>query len=169
MKRVLVTFIGLLVGCPLGAQDFMQQWRDNAIVGMNAFRAAHSADIKAQGWQFVGGAETSEGIPVSDVFFKDVKIQDGPIRSAYVLNASYLPLQVTDSPEFQSTKALIWFNCTSGEHEYRSVERYANVDGSGAPTSSDTRKSDSTRMELKGAELQSMEKTVLSAVCSAKL
>ena len=168
MNRTSVALIGLMVASPICAQDFIQQWRDSAIVAMNAFRTGHWAQIKAQGWQFVGGAETSEGIPSSDVFIRDVKIPNGPIRSADVLNVSYLPLQVSDLPEFQSSKALIWFNCTEGSYEHRSVERYASTDGSGNPVSSDTKKAGSASMELKGAELLSMEKPLLAAVCSAK-
>jgi hypothetical protein len=159
---------GLVFVSPIYAQDFMQQWRDGAIVTMDAFRAGHSDQIKAQGWQFVGGAESSEGIPNSDVFVKDVKILNGPNRSAYVLNISYVPVQVSGLPEYQATKAFVLFNCTERSYEYRSIERYANMEGSGDPNSSDTRKAGSPPMELKGAELLSMEKTLLENVCVAK-
>jgi hypothetical protein len=167
VKRIFAGLIGLGLASPIYAQDFMQQWRDGAIAAMNAFRAAHSDQIKAQGWQFVGGAESSEGIPISDVFVKDVKILDGAGRSAYVLNVSYAPVEVSGLPEYQTTKALALFNCAQRSYEYRSVERYANMEGSGDPNSSDTRKADSPPMELKGAELLSMEKTLLEHVCSA--
>ena len=112
---------------------------------------------------------TSEGIPNSDVFVKDVKILNGPTRSAYVLNVSYVPVQVSGLPEYQATKAFVLFNCAERSYEYRSVERYANMEGSGSPSSSDIRKADSPPMELKGAELLSMEKTLLENVCSAKM
>ena len=168
MNRTFVVLVGLVLALPIYAQDFMQQWRDGAIVTMNAFRAAHSDQIKSQGWQFVGGAESSEGIPSSDVFVKDVKILDSPIRSAYVLNVSYVPVQVSGLPEFQATKASVLFNCTEHSYEYRSIQRYANMEGSGDPNSSDARKAGSPPMELKGAELLSMEKTLLENVCSAK-
>jgi len=166
VNRTFATLIGLGLASPSYAQDFMQQWRDGAIVTMNAFRAAHADQIKAQGWQFVGGAESSEGIPNSDVFVKDMKIVDGSTRSAYVLNVSYVPVQISGLPEYQATKAFVLFNCAERSYEYRSVERYANMEGSGSPSSSDIRKADSPPMELKGAELLSMEKTLVENVCS---
>ena len=166
MNRIFATLIGLVLASSIYGQDFMQQWRDGAIVTMNAFRAAHSDQIKAQGWQFVGGAESSEGIPNSDVFVKDVKILNGPTRSAYVLNVSYVPVQVSGLPDYQATKASVLFNCAERSYEYRSIERYANMEGSGSPSSSDIRKTDSPPMELKGAELLSMEKTLVENVCS---
>ena len=168
MNRTFATLIGLCLAMPIYAQDFMQQWRDGAIVAMNAFRAAHSDQIKAKGWQFVGGAESSEGIPSSDVFVKDVKILDGSMRSATVLNVSYVPVQVSGLPEYQATKAFVLFSCTEGSYQYGSIERYANAEGNGDPNSSDTRKAGSPPMELKGAELLSTEKTLLQNVCSAK-
>jgi hypothetical protein len=169
VNRIFATLIGLGLASPIYAQDFMQQWRDGAIVAMNAFRAGHLDQIKAQGWQFVGGAESSEGIPNSDVFVKDVKVVDGPMRSAYVLNVSYVPIQASGLPEYQATKALILFNCAERSYEYRSVERYMNVEVSGNPNSSDTRKAGAaSSLELKGAELLSMEKNLFEIVCSAK-
>jgi hypothetical protein len=167
VKRTFALLVGLVFASPIYAQDFMQQWRDGAIAAMNAFRSAHSDQIKAQGWQFVGGAESSEGIPISDVFVKDVKILDGTNRSAYVLNVSYAPVQVSGLPEYQATKTVALINCTERSYEYRSIERYANMEGSGDPNSSDSRKADSPPMELKGTELLSMEKTLLEHVCSA--
>ena len=167
MNRIFAALVGLGLASPVYAQDFMQQWRDGAIVAMNAFRAGHSDQIKSQGWQFVGGAESSEGIPSSDVFVKDVKILNGPTRSASVLNVSYVPVQVSGLPEYQATKVFVLFNCTERSYEYRSIERYANTEGSGDPNSSDTKKAGSQQMELKGAELLSMEKTLLENVCSA--
>jgi len=168
VNRTFVALIGLVFVWPVHAQDFMQQWRDGAIVTMNAFRAAHSDQIKAHGWQFVGGAESSEGIPSSDVFVKDVKVVGGSMRSAYVLNVSYVPIQASGLPEYQATKALILFNCAERSYEYRSVERYMNVEGSGNPNSSDTRKAGAAPLELKGAELLSMEKNLFENVCSVK-
>jgi hypothetical protein len=42
------------------------------------------------------------------------------------------------------------------------------VEGSGNPNSSDTRKAGAAPLELKGAELLSMEKNLFEIVCSAK-
>lgn len=168
MKKVLVTLIGVLFSSLAGAQDFLQQWRDSAIKGMHEFRDAHRAKIDARGWQFVGGTTNSDAIPISDLFIKDVKMRDGSTRSAYVLNAFYAPVAASDLPEYQSTKALVWLDCNEQRYADRSIDRYPSVDGSGDPTSSQAEKPASGSTEMKNAEPQSVEKTLLTAVCSAK-
>jgi hypothetical protein len=168
VKKVLVMLIGVSFTSLGGAQDFLQQWRDSAIKGMQEFRDAHRAKIDARGWRFVGGAMNADAVPISDLFIKDVKIRDGPTRSAYVLNAFYALVAPSDLPEYQSTKALVWFDCNQQRYADRSIDRYASVDGSGDPTSSQAEKPASEPIEMNNAEPQSVEKTVLTAVCSAK-
>ena len=167
--RVLVTLLSCLLAAPVLAQDFLQQWRDSAIKGMNEFRAAHAAEIKAQGWRFIDGAVTAEGVPIADVFIKDVKAQDASTRSVRVLNAFYVPVSAADFPEYQSSSALVWFHCADGQYEHRRVDRYASIDGRGEPTSSDAKQPVEAPLEMKGAEPQSMAKTLANAVCSSPL
>jgi len=168
VKKALPMLIGLALSSPTLAQDFMQEWHDNAVKSMDAFRAAHQAEIEARGWQFVSGTVSSEGIPMADLFFKDVKVQDGAIRSASVLTAAYVPVQPSGLPGYQSTNAVVWFDCKGARFEQRGIKRYASADGSGEPTSSEAEKPASAPMQPKDAEPESTEKTLLTAVCSAK-
>lgn len=169
MKKFLVPLIALALSSAVCAQDFLQQWRDSAIKGMNEFRSAHKAGIETNGWHFVAGAQSMEEVPISDVFVKAVKAGKGSIRSAYLLNVFYVAVPASDSPEYQSTKALVWFNCKEGSYEQRNLERYASVDGSGNPVSADAEKPGSEAIEMPGADPRSIEKPLLAAVCSAKL
>lgn len=169
MKKAMVALVALMLSSPTFAQDFLQQWRDSAIKGMNEFRAAHWPAIKNGGWQFVDGVVSADGIPTSDLFIKDVKAQSGTVRSASVLNAFYAPVAASEVPEYQSTMALVWFNCNDGSYQDRSVQRYASVDGRGEANSGDAAKPNSAPAEMKTPEPQSSEKTLLTAVCSVKL
>ncbi|MEO8626988.1 MAG: surface-adhesin E family protein [Betaproteobacteria bacterium] len=165
--RVLATLLSCLVASPVLAQDFLQQWRDSAIKGMNEFRAAHAADIKGQGWRFIDGAVNAEGVAIADIFIKDVKMQDASTRSARVLSAFYTPASGSDLPDYQSSNALVWFHCADGRYEHRSVDRYASADGRGASASSDDKQPVPAPLEMRGAEPVSMEKTLLTAVCAS--
>ena len=169
MNKATVALVALMLSLSTFAQDFLQQWRDSAIKGMNEFRAVHWPAIKDGGWQFVDGVVSSDGIPMSDLFIKDVKAQAGPVRSAYVLNVFYAPVAASEVPEYQSTKALVWFNCNDGTYQDRRVQRYASIDGRGDANSGDAEKPNSAPAEMKSAEPQSSEKTLLAAVCSVKL
>jgi hypothetical protein len=169
MKKFLVPLIGLALSSAVGAQDFLQQWRDSATKGMNEFRSAHRAGIEANGWHFVTGAQSAEEVPISDVFVKGVKVEKGSIRSAYLLNAFYVPVPASESPEYQSAKMLAWFDCKEGSYEQHILERYASVDGRGNPVFRDAEKQVLAAIEIPGADPRSFEKPILAAVCSAKL
>lgn len=169
MKKILVTLIGLALSSAVGAQDFLQQWRDSATKGMNEFRSAHKAWIEANGWHFVAGAQSAEEVPISDVFVKGVKAEKGSIRSAVLLNVFYVPVPASESTEYQSAKMLVWFDCKEGRFEQHILERYATVDGSGNPVSRDAEKQGLAAIEIPGADPRSIEKPLLAAVCSSKL
>ena len=168
-KTILVLLIGLFVSPALYAQDFLQQWRDSAIKSMNEFRATQADAIKAGGWQFVDGLVNAEGVPLADVFIKAVKTQDGAVRSAQVLSAFYAPASSADVPEYQSSKAVVWFDCSGGSLEQRGIERYSSKDGAGPATSSEALKPATAPREMRTAEPQTIDKTLLAAVCTAKL
>jgi len=168
MKNLLTALIGVTLSTGAIAQDFLQQWRDTATQGMNEFRSAHKAGIEANGWRFVVGAQSVEEVPVSDIFVKGVKAEKESIRSAYLLNVFYVAVPASESPEYLSTKMLVWFDCKEGSYEQRILERYATVDGSGNPVSRDAEKQDSGMIEMPGADRKSFEKPLLAAVCSTK-
>ena len=136
---------------------------------MNEFRATSADAIKAGGWHFVEGLVNAEGVPLADVFIKDVKPQDGSVRSAQVLSAFYSPASSSDVPEYQSSKAVVWFDCASGGLEQRGIERYSTKDGAGAATSSEALKPTTAPREMRTAEPQTLDKALLTAVCTAKL
>ena len=169
MNKTLILLTSLALSLSVSAQDFLQQWRDSATKGMNEFRSAYKAGIEANGWHFVADARSAEEVPISDVFIREVKAGDGSNRSAVLLNVFYIPMPGSDSPEYQSTKALVWFNCEQGSYEQRNLERYASADGSGNPVSTNAEKPGSEPMELPGADARSIEKPLLAAVCSAKV
>lgn len=169
MIKTLAAIFALALSSSVCAQDFLQQWRDSATKGMNEFRSAHKAGIEANGWHFVADARSAEEVPISDVFVREVKTGDGSIRSAVLLNVFYTPMPGSDSPEYQSTKALVWINCKQGSYEQRNLERYASADGSGNPVSTTAEKPGSEPIELPGADARSIEKPLLAAVCSAKV
>jgi hypothetical protein len=131
VKRVLLVMIGLAFSPATPAQDFLQQWRDSATKTMNEFRAVQRPRIEAAGWRFAAGAETAEGVPTADIFVKDLKTRGGKVRSAQVLTASYVPIAAFEVPEYQSTNALVWFDCGTGAFEQRGIERYSSGDGTG--------------------------------------
>jgi hypothetical protein len=168
-KTIFVGLIGISVFAPLFAQDFLQQWRDSAIKSMNEFRATSADAIKAGGWHFVEGLVNAEGVPLADVFIKDVKLQDGTLRSAQVLSAFYSPTSSSDVPEYQSSKAVVWFDCAGGGVEQRGIERYSTKDGAGPATSSEALKPATAPREMRTAEPQTLDKSLLTAVCTAKL
>src|SRR3954468_22019077 len=168
-NTILVGLIAFFVSPALFAQDFLQQWRDSAIKSMNEFRAAQADAIKAGGWQFVDGLVNAEGVPLADVFIKDVKQQEGMVRSAQVLSAFYSPTSSADVPEYQSSKAVVWFDGASGGLEQRGIERYSTKDGAGQVTSSEALKPATAPREMRTAEPQTLDKALLTAVCGAKL
>jgi hypothetical protein len=133
MNRLLVMLIGLVLSSAAHAQDSLQQWRDSATQAMNEFRSAKKGRIEANGWQFVAGTLSAEEVPISDMFIRGVKTEQGSIRSAYLLNAFYLPVADPELPVYQSTKMLVWFDCKEGNFQQRIVERYPSADGSANP------------------------------------
>jgi len=169
VKRLLVVLVAVTFSALAGAQDFLQQWRDSAAKAMNEFRTAHGPEIQAAGWRFVTAITTPEGVPSADVFVKDVKVQDGPIRSASVLTVAYVPVPAFDVPEYQSSRAVVWFDCKQGRYEQRGIARYGSVDGSGTPTSADAEKPASAAPQMRPIEPESAQSTLLTAVCSAAL
>jgi hypothetical protein len=168
MKKIIIPLLGLAISGAAPAQDFLQQWHDSATKGMNEFRSAHRPSIEANGWRFVAGAKSLEEVPISDIFVKGVKTEEGSIRSAYLLNVFYLAVPASESPEYQSTKMLVWFDCKERGYEQRILERYSTVDGSGNPVSRDAEKQSSGMIEMPGADSRSFEKPLLAAVCAAK-
>ena len=169
MKRALVILLALTFAAPAAAQDFLQQWRDSAAKAMNEFRAAHGPEIQAAGWRFVTVITTPEGVPTADVFVKDVEVKEGPIRSAAVLTVAYVPVPALDVPEYQSSRALVWFDCKHGRYEQRSIARYASMNGGGTPTSADAEKPATAAPQMQAVEAESAQSTLLIAVCSATL
>ena len=169
MKSLLTLLIGVTLSTGAFAQDFLQQWRDSATKGMNEFRSAHKPTIEAKGWHFVVGAQSVEEVPVSDVFIKGVKTEQGPIRSAYLLNVFYVAVPESEFPEYLSTKMLVWFDCKSGEYEQHILERYATVDGSGNPGSRAAEKQEPGKIEMPGADPRSYDPPLLAAVCTARM
>ena len=167
VKRALAVLIGLTFSALADAQDFLQQWRDSAAKAMNEFRTDHGPEIQAAGWRFVTAVTTPEGVPTADVFVKDVKVQQGSIRSASVLTVAYVPVPASDVPEYQSSRALVWFDCTQGRYEQRGLARYASVDGGGTPTSAE--KAAATAPQMQPADPGSSQSALLTAVCSATL
>jgi hypothetical protein len=168
MKNLLTLLLGVTLSTGAFAQDFLQQWHDSATKGMNEFRSAHRPSIEANGWRFVVGAKSLEEVPISDIFVKGAKTEVGAIRSAYLLNVFYLPIPESESPEYHSTKMLVWFDCKGGGYEQRILERYSTVDGSGNPVSRDAEKQSSGMIEMPGTDARSFEKPLLAAVCTAK-
>jgi hypothetical protein len=169
MKTILTIILGLALSSPVLAQDFLQQWRDSAAKGMNEFRSAHKAGIEAKGWRFIAGTLSVEDVPISDVFVKGVKVEQGFIRSAYLLNVFYAAVPAAEFPEYQSAKMLVWFDCKTGSYEQHILERYATVDGSGNPVSRDAEKQDPSAIEMPNADPRSYDKPLLAAVCTTKL
>jgi surface-adhesin protein E len=169
VNKSMVTLAALMLSSTTFAQDFLQQWRDSATKAMNEFRAAHWDTLKSNGWHFVEGVVNAEGVPTADLFIKDVKTQGGAMRSAQVLSAYYAPLRAADGPEYQSSKALIWFDCSAGRFDQRALERYASSDGAGDPSSSEAAKSPTAPAEMKLAEQKSIEQSLLTAACAAQI
>ncbi len=169
MKPILPALLALCLSSSATAQDFLQQWRDSATRGMNEFRSAHKAAIEAKGWHFVVGVQSVEEVPVSDVFVRGVKTEQGPIRSAYLLNVFYVAVPESESPEYLSTKMLVWFDCKSGEYEQHILERYATADGSGNPVSRTAEKLEPGKIEMPGADPRSYDQPLRAAVCTAKM
>lgn len=167
MKRALAVLVAVTFSGLASAQDFLQQWRDSAAKAQHEFRTAHGPAIQAAGWRFVAAVTTPEGVPSADVFVKDVKVQDGPIRSASVLTVAYVPFPASDVPEYQSSRALVWFDCSQERYEQRDIARYASLDGSGTPTSADAEKPASAPPQMQPAEPGSAQGALLTAVCSA--
>jgi hypothetical protein len=168
MKSLFFAIVGVSLSAAAPAQDFLQQWRDSAAKGMAEFRDAHKGPIEASGWRFVGGTHTAEDVPVSDVFVKAVKTEGGSVRSAYFLNALYIPVPESNVPEYRSTKMLVWIDCSSGGYEQRILERYATVDGTGIPGSREVERQESVLNGFPGADPRSYEKPLLAAVCTTK-
>ena len=166
MNRALVVLVCLTFSALSGAQDFLQQWRDSAAKAQNEFRTAHGPELQAAGWRFVTAITTAEGVPSADVFVKEVKVKDGPIRSASVLTVAYVPVPASDVPEYQSSRASVWFDCRQGRYEQRSIARYESTDGGGTPTSAEV---ESAAPQLQPVEPESVQSTLLTAVCSATL
>jgi hypothetical protein len=169
MKPVLAAIVGIALSAPVFAQDILEQLRDNATRGMNEFRMAHKAAIEAKGWRFVVGTQSVEEVPVSDVFIKGVKTEQGPIRSAYLLNVFYVAVPSSETREYLSSKMLVWFDCKSGSYEQHILERYATVDGSGNPVSRTAEKQEAGEIEIPGADVHSYEKALLGAICTIRL
>ena len=169
MNSMRLALLGMLISSPVCAQDFLQQWRDSATKAMNEFRAAHWDAIKSGGWQFVEGVVNPEGVPIADLFIKDVRAQGGAVRSAQVFSAYYAPVPAADGPEYRSSKALMWFDCSAGKFDQRSVQHYASSDGAGDPGSAEAVKPGTAPGEMKVAEQNSIERTLLTAACAAKI
>jgi hypothetical protein len=169
VKPALVALIGLTFSTIANAQDFLQQWRDSATKAMNEFRTAHGPELQAAGWRFVTAITTPEGVPTADVFVQDVRARDESIRAASVLTVAYVPVPAFDLPEYQSSRALIWFDCRQGRYEERAIARYASVDGAGAPTSTNAEKPATVPPLMQPIEMGSAQSAILTAVCSAAL
>ena len=169
MKKTLPLLLAVALSAPVLAQDMLEQMRGNATRGMNEFRAAHKTAIEARGWHFVVGTQSVEEVPVSDVFVKGVKTEQGSIRSAYLLNAFYIAVTSAEAPEYLSSKMLVWFDCRSGSYEQHIVERYAAVDGSGNPVSRTAEKQEAGEIEIPGADVRSYEKPLIGAICTIRL
>ena len=169
MKKTLPLLLAVALAAPALAQDMLEQMRGDATRGMNEFRAAHKAAIEAKGWRFVVGTQSVEEVPVSDVFVKGVKTEQGSIRSAYLLNAFYFAVTSGEAAEYLSSKMLIWIDCRSGSYEQHIVERYATVDGSGNPVSRTVEKQEPGEIEMHGADVSSYEKPLIGAICTIRL
>ena len=150
-SRLILGWLGEELDEPFIAVRFCLRWR-----------------IEANGWQFVAGTLSAEEVPISDMFIRGVKTEQGSIRSAYLLNAFYLPVADPELPVYQSTKMLVWFDCKEGNFQQRIVERYPSADGSANPVSRDTEMHDTLGIELPGADPRSVEKALLPAVCSRR-
>ncbi len=168
MKKLLPLILAAMLPTAVVAQDFLQQWRDSAAKGMAEFREAHRGAIEAAGWRFVVATQSAEEVPISDVFLKSVKVEQGSIRSAYLLNVLYVAVPESEIPEYRSTKMLAWFDCKEGGYEQRILERYATVDGSGNPGSREAEKMVSTLNGFPGAERRTYEKALFAAICTAR-
>ena len=169
MKPILAALLSTVLSAPVLAQDMLEQMRGDATRGMNEFRATHKAAIEAKGWHFVVGTQSVEEVPVSDVFVKGVKTEQGPIRSAYLLNVFYIAVTSAEAPEYLSSKMLVWVDCRSGSYEQHIVERYATVDGSGNPVSRTAEKQEAGEIEISGADVRSYEKPLIGAICIIRL
>ena len=169
VKKLLVTLFGLVCASSVGAQDFLQQWRDTATQNMNDFRAANAKKLEAAGWKFVAGAQSVERVPLSDLHIANVKARAGKVRSADVLDVGYLPFPESTVAEYQSAKSVTWFDCGAKTFEHRRYERFTSVDGSGAPTSAEEAKADTAPADMKHPDHGSVMNDVLDAVCAAKL
>lgn len=159
---------GLLATQSAGAQDFMQQWFDNAAKAMKEFREAHAARIQAAGWRFMGGSVSSEGIPVYDLFLRDVKPLADSHRLATVLHAYYLPVPALDFPEHRSAKVEVDLDCSNDNYAEKSTWRYASPDGTGEPNSMTEGSPGTNFREMKRAQPQSAEKALAEAACAAR-
>ena len=169
MKPILAALLSTVLSAPVLAQDMLEQMRGDATRGMNEFRATHKAAIEAKGWHFVVGTQSVEEVPVSDVFVKGVKTEQGSIRSAYLLNVFYIAVTSAEAPEYLSSKMLVWVDCRSGSYEQHIVERYATVDGSGNPVSRTAEKQEAGEIEISGADVRSYEKPLIGAICTIRL
>ncbi len=168
MKKAALLLVGLLGSSPVFAQDFLQQWVDNATKAMKDFRTAHASRIEAAGWHFVGGSLTIEGVPQADLYLREVKAGEGASRAAMVLNAYYTPVPAFDFPEHQSMRALLNVDCGNDNYQERASWRYASADGSGEPNASTPERPTSNFRDNKHAQPQTAEKTLVDLVCAAK-
>lgn len=168
MNKLLAAIIVLAAVLPASGQDFLQQWKDTATQQMKEFRAAHRPAIEAGGWRFVHGAVTPEGVPTSDYFVQGIVERSGGLRAAQVLNAFYVPIPEADVPEYQSTRAVLWFDCKAGTFEQRELSRYASADGAGTANSAEPAGDQAASYEGQPPAHQSAEGALLQYVCAAK-
>jgi hypothetical protein len=157
---------GMLLFWPIcHAQDFLQQWKDSAAVAQKEFRAASSSAITQQGWRFLEGFSNAEGVPLADLFVKDVKRESGTVRFARVLTAFYQPASTSEGTSFKSSHAELSFDCAGKHVQQRSAAYFTTPDASGAPAASQTDASP----QMHEPDPHTAEPALLAAVCAMQL
>jgi hypothetical protein len=164
MKWQWMAVAGALACVPAAAQDFLQQWRDSAAVAMKEFRAANDETIRKQGWHFVEGLVNGEGVPLADVFVKDVKAESGAMRTAQVLSAFYQPASTPEGAGYRSARATVAVDCGASRLQQRNIAYFESADASGNPVAPAT----STAGDAHEPQAGTPERALVTAVCSAK-
>jgi hypothetical protein len=164
MKWQWLAVAGALASAPAVSQDFLQQWRDSAAVAMKEFRAANGETIRKQGWHFVDGSMNGEGVPLADVFMKDVKAQSGATRAAQVLSAFYQPASTPEGVGYRSSRATVAIDCAAGRLQQLAVAYFESPDASGEPAAPAVTAAGDAHEPQAGTP----ERALLAAVCSAK-
>jgi hypothetical protein len=158
-------FVGLTLSAAAHAQDFLQQWRDSAVAAQKEFRAANTNNITQQGWRFLEGFTNAEGVPLADLFVKDVKRENEAVRSAHVLTAFYQPASAPDGTQYRVSRSELSFDCAGKHVQQRAASYFDKADATGEPAASQSE----AGPQMRDPDPHTAEPALLAAICAMQL